>query len=205
MPLQRAHGHAACPLSFPPRGGKVWVGVQWRCAGLRAKPPCQGLLVLLVVVLAGCGYQLSGQAGTIPVNLQRISVPMFTNATTVPGIEQLVTSAVRTQLQRDGRVRLGTDANSATQLRGQVRRYEILVLTTNPDDFVLEYRVEAEVHVTVEDLQQRQTVLDRTLAVTTEYVVSPQIVSSTIARDRALLALAREAGERVVSLLLDGF
>jgi outer membrane lipopolysaccharide assembly protein LptE/RlpB len=205
MPLQRAPGHAACPPSFPPRGGKVWVEVQWRRTGLWAKPPCQGLLVLLVVVLAGCGYQLSGQAGTIPVNLQRISVPMFTNATIVPGIEQLVTSAVRTQLQRDGRVRLGTDANSATQLRGQVRRYELLVLTTNRDDFVLEYRVEAEVHVTVEDLQQRQTVLDRTLAVTTEYVVSPQVVPSDIARDRALLALARETGERVVSLLLDGF
>jgi Lipopolysaccharide-assembly len=130
---------------------------------------------------------------------------MFTNVTTVPGLEQLVTSAVRTQLQRDGRVRLGTDANAATQLRGEVRRYELLVLATNRDDFALEYRVEVEVHVMVEDLRQRQMVLDQTLAVTTEYVVVPQIVPSDIARDRALLALARDAGERVVSLLLDGF
>jgi outer membrane lipopolysaccharide assembly protein LptE/RlpB len=172
---------------------------------LRVKPPWQGLFVLLVVVLTGCGYQLSGQAGTIPGNLQRISVPMFTNATTVPGLEQLVTSAVRTQLQRDGRVRLGTEANAATQLRGEVRRYELLVLATNRDDFALEYRVEVEVHVMVEDLRQRQMVLDQTLAVTTEYVAVPQIVPSDIARDRALLALARDAGERVVSLLLDGF
>jgi hypothetical protein len=141
----------------------------------------------------------------IPGHLQRISVPMFTNATTVPGLEQLVTSAVRTQLQRDGRARLGTDANAATQLRGEVRRYDLLVLATNRDDFALEYRVEVEVHVMVEDLRQRQLVLDQTLAVTTEYVVSPQIVPSAIARDRALRALAREAGEQVVSLLLDGF
>jgi outer membrane lipopolysaccharide assembly protein LptE/RlpB len=169
------------------------------------KPPWQGLFVLLGVVLTGCGYQLSGQVGTIPANLQRISVPMFTNVTTVPGLEQLVTSAVRTQLQRDGRVRLGTDANAATQLRGEVRRYGLLVLATNRDDFALEYRVEVEVHVMVEDLRQRQMVLDQTLAVTTEYVVVPQIVPSNIARDRALLALARDAGERVVSLLLDGF
>ena len=171
----------------------------------RTMPPCQGLLVLLIVVLAGCGYQLSGQAGTIPVNLQRISVPMFTNATTIPGLEQLVTSAVRTQLQRDGRVRLATDASSATQLRGEVRRYELQILATNRDDFALEYRVEVEMRVMVEDLQQRQTVLDQTLAVTTEYVVSPQIVPSHIAWERALLALARDAGDRVVSLLLDRF
>jgi outer membrane lipopolysaccharide assembly protein LptE/RlpB len=200
-----APGHAVSPASPPPRGGKVRVGGQWRRPVLRAKSGCQGLLVLLGVVLAGCGYQLSGQAGTIPGNLQRISIPMFTNATTVPGLEQLVTSAVRTQLQRDGRVRLATDANAATQLRGEVRRYELVVLATSRDDFALEYRVEVEVHVMVEDLRQRQMVLDQTLAVTIEYVVSPQIVPSDIARDRALLALAREAGERVVSLLLDGF
>jgi outer membrane lipopolysaccharide assembly protein LptE/RlpB len=54
------------------------------------------LLVFLVVALAGCGYQLSGQPGAIPGSLQRISVPMFNNGTTVPGFEQLVTTAVRT-------------------------------------------------------------------------------------------------------------
>jgi outer membrane lipopolysaccharide assembly protein LptE/RlpB len=171
----------------------------------RAKPPCRGLLLLLVVVLAGCGYQLTGRAGTIPANLPRISVPMFTNGTTVPGFEQLVTAAVRTQLQRDGRVRLGAEASSATQLRGEVRRYELLLLATNRADFALEYRVEVEVHVVVEDVRQRQTVLDQTLTVHTEYVVSPQIVATEIARERALLAVARETGERVASLLLDRF
>jgi outer membrane lipopolysaccharide assembly protein LptE/RlpB len=156
-------------------------------------------------MLAGCGYQLAGQAGTIPGNLQRISVPMFTNSTTVPGLEQLITTAVRTQLQRDGRVRLGPDAGSATQLRGEVRRYELALLASDRSDFALEYRVEVEVHVVVEDLRQHQTVLDQTLAINTEYVVSPQIVPTEIARERALLAVAREAGERLVSLLLDRF
>jgi outer membrane lipopolysaccharide assembly protein LptE/RlpB len=160
----------------------------------------------VVLVLAGCGYQLSGRARTIPENLQRISVPMFTNATTVPGLEQLITKAVRTQLQRDGRARLGTDASAATQLRGDVTRYGLAVLATDPSDFVLEYRAEVEVHVIVEDRQQRQTLLDQRLTITTDYVVSsPQIVPNEIARERAMLEVAREAGERVVSLLLDRF
>jgi hypothetical protein len=158
------------------------------------------------VTLAGCGYQLSGQAGTTPGNLQRLSVPMFTNATPVPGLEQLITGAVRTQLQRDGRVRLGTDVSSAARLRGNVTRYGLAVLATDPSDFVLEYRAEVEVHVIVEDLQQRQTLLDQKLVVITDYVVSsPQIVPNEIARERAMLAVARETGERVVSLLLDRF
>jgi hypothetical protein len=130
---------------------------------------------------------------------------MFTNATNVPGLEQLITRAVRTQLQRDGRVRLGTDASSAAQLRGEVTHYGLLLLATDPSDFALEYRIEVEVHVTVEDLRQRQTLLDHRLAVTIDYVVSSQVVPNEIARERAMLAAAHEAGDRVISLLLDRF
>ena len=124
---------------------------------------------------------------------------MFTNATTVPGLEQLITRAVRTQLQRDGRVRLGTDASSAAQLRGEVTHYGLSLLATDPNDFALEYRIEVGVHVMVEEL------LDHKLAVTIDYVVSSQVVPNEIARERAMLAAAREAGDRVVSFLLDRF
>jgi hypothetical protein len=172
---------------------------------LKGKNPCRILLLLLLAVPAGCGYQLSGHAGTVPRHLQRIAVPLFTNATTVPGLEQLVTAAVRTQLQRDGRVRLGTEASATTLLQGAVRNYRLLLLASDRNDFALEYRVEVEVHVVVEDLQRRQRVLDQTLAVNIDYVVSQQIVPTDIARERALLAVARDAGERVASLLLDRF
>jgi outer membrane lipopolysaccharide assembly protein LptE/RlpB len=186
-------------------GGETSPAVGSRHTAPRILRPGLGLLLALLAVLAGCGYQLSGQAGTIPGNLQRISVPTFTNATTVPGLEQLVTAEVRTRLQRDGRVRLGPDASSTALLRGEVRGYQLRLLAANRDDFALEYRVELEVHVIVEDLQQRQTVLDQRLVVNTEYVVSPQIVPTDIARERALLAAARDAGEQVVGLLLERF
>jgi outer membrane lipopolysaccharide assembly protein LptE/RlpB len=173
--------------------------------GLNAKNPCRIMLLLLLAVPAGCGYQLSGQAGTVPRHLQRIAVPLFTNATTVPGLEQLVTAAVRTQLQRDGRVRLSPEASATTVLQGAVRNYQLLLLASDRNDFALEYRIEMEVHVVVEDLQRRQTVLNQTLAVNIDYVVSQQIVPTDIARERALLAVARDAGDRVASLLLDRF
>jgi hypothetical protein len=57
----------------------------------------------------------------------------------------------------------------------------------------------------VEDLRQRQMLLDHRLIVNVDYVVSAQLVPNEIARERAMLAAARETGERVVSLLLDRF
>jgi outer membrane lipopolysaccharide assembly protein LptE/RlpB len=181
------------------------LAVKSRCIASRAAHPGLGAALGLLAVLAGCGYQLGGKAGTIPENLQRISVPMFTNAAAIPGFEQLVTAAVRTRLQRDGRMHLSTDTSSVTRLRGEVTRFELRILATDPSIFALEYRVEVEVHVVVEDLQQHQTILDQRVAVDSEYVVSSQIVPTDIARDRALLAAANDVGERVVSLLLDRF
>jgi outer membrane lipopolysaccharide assembly protein LptE/RlpB len=181
------------------------LAVTLRRTTARAAHPGLAALLGLLAVLAGCGYQLGGKAGTIPDNLQRLSVPMFTNATAIPGLEQLVTAAVRTRLQRDGRVRLGTDPSAATRLRGEVTRSELRLLATDQAILALEYRVEVEVHVIVEDLQQQQTILDEKVAVDTDYVVSSQIVPTDIARDRALRAAASDVGERVVSLLLDRF
>jgi len=162
-------------------------------------------LLMSMGLLSACGYQLSGQSKAVSGSMQRISVPMFANTTTVPGLEQQLTAAVRTQLQRDGRARLGTEANSTARMRGTVTDYQLQLLANTRGDFALEYRILVNVHVWVEDLQQRQTILDQTLAVTTDYVVSSEIVPTEIARERALQALARDTGERVVSLLLDRF
>ena len=77
----------------------------------------------------------------------------------------------------------------------------------SPEEYRRKYVAEMETRLKLdeEQVKQLQTILDQTLAVTTEYVVSPQIVPTDIARDRALQAVARDTGERVVSLLLDRF
>lgn len=164
-----------------------------------------GALLGIVIAVSGCGYHLSGQAGSIPDNLRQLAIPMFVNSTTVPGIERLFTVAVRERFQRDGRVRLGPDAGLTTRLQGEVRRYQLQVLATNRDDRALEYRIETELQVTVVDRRQGQILLQQAVIVTTEYVVSERLIPTDIARDRALQSALQDAGERVVSLVLDQF
>ena len=161
--------------------------------------------LLLLLPLAGCGYQLSGRPGTVPAAFRQLSVPMFTNTTAVPGIERLFTAAVRERLLRDGRVQLATSTASTTVLRGEVTGYHVTVLAMNRDDRALEYRVQTDVRVSVEDLRQHQILLQQPLTTTTEYVISETLVPTDIARERALQAAARDVGERVVSLILDRF
>jgi hypothetical protein len=172
---------------------------------------CRGLLVVLLAAAAGCGYQLSGHTGPAPANLRQISVPMFRNTTTVPGLERLFTAAVREQFLRDGRVRMAADAGAPALLQGEVRRYQLQLLATDRADFAVEYRIESELHITVEDRQQGRIILDQPIVVNTEYVESRQmglafsLVPSVIARERAQQAMAGEAAGRIVSLVLDRF
>ena len=165
----------------------------------------RGMLFLLLTAFSGCGYQLSGQPGTIPVALRQLAVPIFTNKTAVPGIERLFTAAVRERLLTDGRVTLVPSVGAVAVLHGEVTRYHLQVLATNRDDRAVEYRVEAEMRLTVEDVQQGRIIVQQPVTATAEYVVSERLVPTDVARERALQAVAREAGERVVSLILDRF
>jgi hypothetical protein len=157
------------------------------------------------MALAGCGYRLSGQPGAIPDSLRQIAVPMFKNATPVPGLERLFTAAVRQRLQRDGRVRLGPDAGQIARLQGEIIGYQLQVLATNSADRALEYRIQTELRLTLLDRRQERVLLQQPLVVTTEYVVSERLVPTDIARERALQAAAQDAADRVVSLILDQF
>ena len=165
----------------------------------------RGMLLIVLMALAGCGYHLTGQPNTVPVALRSVAVLMFTNKTAVPGIERPFTAAVRERLLTDGRVTLVPAVGAAAVLRGEVTRYHLQVVATNRDDRAVEYRVEAEMRLTVEDVQQGRILVEQPVTATAEYVVSERLVSTDIARERALQAVAREAGERVVSLLLDRF
>jgi len=163
------------------------------------------MLLSVLLALAGCGYHLSGQGDPVPVAFRRIAVPLFTNKTAVPGIERPFTAAVRERLLTDGRVTLVPGAGAGAVLRGEVTRYHVQVLATNRDDRAVEYRVEAEMRVRVEDVQHGRLLVEQPVTATAEYVVSERLVPTDIARERALQAIAREAGARVVTLLLDRF
>jgi hypothetical protein len=94
---------------------------------------------------------------------------------------------------------------AAAVLRGAVTRYHLQILATNRDDRAVEYRVEAEMRLTVEDVQQRKIIVEQPVTASADYVVSETLVPTDIARERALQTVARAVGERVVSLILDRF
>jgi len=71
------------------------------------------LLIGAAVALPGCGYGLAGRTVSLPDHVKVIAVPMLTNRTANPGVDQIVTEALRNELQGRGRWRIVPDASGA--------------------------------------------------------------------------------------------
>ena len=61
------------------------------------------LLTLVAALLAGCGY---GFRGSLPEHIKTVAVPVFTNRTAEPAVENWLTSAVVEAYATNGRLRV---------------------------------------------------------------------------------------------------
>jgi Lipopolysaccharide-assembly len=111
--------------------------------------------LVISVALSSCGYQFGEGAGVIPGDARTIFVEPFINRTRDVGIEKELTTAVRVELYRRGRLRLVDQAELADLiLSGVVRKLDNQTATVNRYDEVLQLNGFLVVDV---NLRRRQT------------------------------------------------
>jgi hypothetical protein len=69
----------------------------------------EALLLGAGMLASGCGYALAGRGNTLPSSIVTIGVPPFTNQSTTPDVDRVLTEAVRAELQTKGRYRILPD------------------------------------------------------------------------------------------------
>lgn len=105
---------------------------------------------LLLVGTFGCGYQLSGQSAILFKNVRTVYVEPFINRSREVGIDQEMTSALRSEFYRKGQLRLVNQVNEADAiLSGVVRSLESRVASVNRKDEVLQYESVLTLDVTL--------------------------------------------------------
>jgi len=67
---------------------------------------------LLLTVLAGCGYHLSG-SNRLPSDIETVAVPVFHNNTFEPTLENTVTAAVKQEFLTTSRLKVVNDPDQA--------------------------------------------------------------------------------------------
>ena len=164
----------------------------------------RGSVLLAVVGLAvwGCGYTLVGSPSAgLEKGTTAVAVEPFANDTREPEIEHHATAALRRALMQGRGFVLTSAAAAPTRVQGRVRRVRTTALSYGPNDTVLEYRLEADVHVRV--LRGETTLLRQDIPARAEYLVSRtgDVREQAVARDAALARLARHFAERCAAWL----
>jgi lipopolysaccharide assembly LptE-like protein len=82
------------------------------------------LVGLLTLVMAGCGYHLSGTGVGIPSGVRSISIAEFGNHTPEAGLEVTLRRAIEEEFRRRGALDVVPDPRGDLVLSGVIRRYQ---------------------------------------------------------------------------------
>ena len=175
-------------------------------------PGCSGFwrwhgLVLLAVfglTVWGCGYTLIGSpSAQLDKRTAAVAVEPFTNETREPEVEHYATAALRQALMQGHGFVLTSISAAPTRVQGRVRRFHTTALSYAANDNVLEYRLEADIHVSVLSGEETQPLLQHDIPVRAEYLVSRtgDVREAAVAREAALALLARQFADRCAAWL----
>jgi outer membrane lipopolysaccharide assembly protein LptE/RlpB len=108
------------------------------------------LVSVVVVALAGCGYQLSGESAFLPKDVRTIYIEPLINRSRDVGIDKEMTTALRAEFYRRGKLRVVDQIEQADAiLTGIVQTLENHVASVNRFAEVLQYESIMTVDVTL--------------------------------------------------------
>lgn len=163
-----------------------------------------GVIVIAVLLsLAGCGYSFRG---TLPDHIQSIAVPIFTNRTSEPAVDSVITRAVVEAFSTNGRLRVERPERADSLLEGEITGYELVSLAFDPSSAVRRYRLVVTMNLRYRDLRQNRLVYERHgLQERADFQVAEAAAQTLVQEDAALRTAAVEIGRAVVALTLDRF
>jgi hypothetical protein len=163
-----------------------------------------GALMLAVLLAAGgCGYSFRG---TLPEHIRSIAVPVFTNRTREPAVENVITQAVVVAFSTNGRLRVERAERADSLLEGEITGYELQSLAFDPAANVRRYRLVVTMNLRYRDLRENKLMFERAgFSERADFQVAAAVSQTLVQEDAALRQAAVEIGRSVVALTLDRF
>lgn len=166
------------------------------------RAPALGV-ALLVAGLAGCGYSFRGN---LPDHIKTVAVPVFTNKTSEPGVDALLTSAVVEAYASNGRLRVVRPEDADAILEGEVIGYTVQSIAFDNQANVRQYRLQVTMNVRMRDVRQKSMLFEQqNLREKADFRVLGAVSQTIGAEEGAVRAAATEIGRSIVSLTIDRF
>jgi Lipopolysaccharide-assembly len=109
----------------------------------------QDSIYLVFLCMLGCGYQFAGRSDLFPKDIRSVYVEPFLNRTRDVGIDQELTSALRSEFYRRGELQVVDQVDQADAiLSGVVRTFDSVTASVNNNNEVLQFEATLVVDVT---------------------------------------------------------
>jgi len=166
------------------------------------RAPALGL-VLLAVALAGCGYSFRGN---LPDHIKTVAVPVFTNKTSEPAVESLLTSAVVDAFASNGRLRVVRPEDADAILDGEVVGYSVQSIAFDNQANVRQYRLQVTMNLKLRDVRRSAVLFEQQgLKEKADFQVLGAVSQTIGAEEGAVRTAAIEIARSIVSLTVDRF
>src|SRR5229473_5722136 len=167
------------------------------------------VVLLLVPMLASCGYTLVGKANNLLApTVHTVQVPAFVNHTTRVELEQRVTQAVADEMVARGRLKLVTEPSQADViLRGSIDSFGLFAIAYNAQGRATQYQVSVTAKIELLDHRNEDKVLWKNdqYRFTENYQVNLESTDAFDQETRAIAEIARRFAETLITNLLEGF
>lgn len=165
-------------------------------------------LALLVAAALACGYTIERAPSALSPDAPRLSIRTLDNSSVEPGLDRLVSEALRREWSRRGRVRLVSDpAHADWVLSGRVLPLVIQTRTLSSVVLALEQtvtlRVELDLVTPAAAGASRRRLPRQLLGESEIYFASADLEATRKNRQEALRRVAGLVAERVVDAVTD--
>jgi len=160
----------------------------------------------VILLLAGCGYSLSGMGNSLPAHMKNIHVAVFQNESYEYGLESVITQELMTSFNRRSGIRVVQKLTEADAvLEGVIKNYEF-VPTLNAQRQVIQYYINITSEVRLRDLVQDVVFWENKAYRFHEvYRITDGVSSIEANRQKAWQDASKDFAESVASILLEGF
>jgi outer membrane lipopolysaccharide assembly protein LptE/RlpB len=165
------------------------------------------LLLLVPLVLTGCGYALVGRSNFLDPSIRTIEVPSFVNKTTRVELEQRLTQAVAEELVSRGGLQLvKTSKDAHVILRGSIDSFGIFAVAFDQGR-ATRYQISITAKIELVDHRNDDKVLWKNdqYRFSENYEVNLATTDAFDQESRAIREIAVRFAESLVANLLEGF
>ena len=155
------------------------------------------LLILCVMFLIGCGYQMVGKETHVPPGITSIAIAPFVNQTLERGIEIPFTQGFLREFILGRKIRVVDRSEADSILEGTIKSFNISSVSYNRSGFVMEYQTDVVLDLTLKKRTGEVIWEEKGFSESRWFRASSNVLINEVNRADALQQIGRFVAERI--------